>query len=139
MAGCDAHSLIDIAHELDMEVVLEVCTLEDMDYARSSEADVIAIRNDWANGNKAAFGNGELSAGISNSLFLLSSSKTSRPVISCAQVSTPAHVRQLAAAGAWGIEIDAKTASASNFALIFGSLKKAINGKGPLFEKKHQE
>jgi len=45
LAGVDANELVDIAHERDLEVVLEVNSLEAFRKAKKTEADIIGINN----------------------------------------------------------------------------------------------
>ncbi|VVB57184.1 Indole-3-glycerol phosphate synthase [uncultured archaeon] len=120
MAGLDEHPLIDAAHDLDMEVVMEVRTPEEMERARASEADVVAIHNAGANGG---------GLDINTTLAMLSAHRTTRPVISCAGIRTPAQVRSLISAGASGVEVDAETSAGAGGVQIIDALRKAVSGK----------
>lgn len=154
LAGADEHALIDAAHDLDMEVIMEVHTAEELGAAKAGESDIIAISNScnnnghaggrsghrWGAGGHApqraageaaifdAFG----AADITISLQMLGANHTHRPVISTMGIRTPAHVRALISAGAAGVELDAQATGAPNAVELIGELKKAMNGKGPM-------
>ncbi len=138
LAGFEAHPLIEAAHDLDMEVVMEVRTAQDMTHARGTEADAIAIHNSGANGNAhgarphgapSPFG-AQSGFDINTTLSLLSAHRTTRPVISCAGIRTPSQVRSLISAGAAAVELDAETTAGADGLDIVELLKKAVNGKG---------
>ncbi len=134
LAGADEHALIDAAHDLDMEVIMEVRTPEELSAAKTGEADIIAISNS-NNGNGHAATAAAIQTGgvpdITVSLQMLGANHTNRPVISTMGIRTPAHVRALIMAGAAGVELDAQATGAPNAIELIGELKKAMNGKEP--------
>lgn len=134
LAGADEHALIDAAHDLDMEVIMEVRTPEELSAAKAGEADIIAISNS-CNGNGHAASSGPIrSAGVPDitvSLQMLGANHTNRPVISTMGIRTPAHVRALIMAGAAGVELDAQATGSPDAIELIGELKKAMNGKEP--------
>jgi len=129
LAGVDEHPLIEAAHDLDMEVVLEVRTQDEMAQARQSEADVISIHNAGANGG---------GLDINTTLSLLSSHRTTRPVISSLGVHTPAQARQILTAGATAIELDAEVCASPSALDVIAGLKRAVNGKEPAAGPKNE-
>ena len=135
LAGADEHALVDAAHDLDMEVIMEVRTSEELNAAKSGEADIIAISNSCAGGNgHAASGQAIRSAGVPDitiSLQMLGANHTNRPVISTMGIRTPAHVRALISAGAAGVELDAQATVGPQAVELIDELKKAMNGKEP--------
>lgn len=134
LAKADEHALIDAAHDLDMEVIMEVRTSEELSAAKAGEADIIAISNS-CNGNGHAGSSGPIhSAGmpdITISLQMLGANHTNRPVISTMGIRTPAHVRALISAGAAGVELDAQATGGPGAVELIGELKKAMNGHEP--------
>ena len=130
LAGANEHALIEAAHDLDLEVIMEVRTPEEMSGAKGTEADIIAIHNAGPNGH---------GPDINVSLQMLNANHTSRPVISTMGIRTPAQVRSLISAGASAVELDAPaTGSAQAFELI-DELKKAVGGWGPVRAEKKGE
>ena len=130
LAGADEHALIETAHDLDLEVIMEVRTTEEMTGAKASEADIIAIHNSGPNGH---------GPDINVSLQMLASNHTSRPVISTMGIRTPAQVRSLISAGASAVELDAPATGAPSAFELIDELKKAVGGKGPLKTPKKGE
>ncbi len=83
--------LIDRAHELDVDVVLEVHTLEDMDAARATDADVLGINNrDLAT----------MEVDLATTARLLSAHPKDRPVISMSGIERRDQVEAMRRAGA---------------------------------------
>jgi len=146
LAGVDEHPLIEAAHDLDMEVVLEVRTQDEMASARQSEADVISIHNAGANGGAhralpdgAPSPNGACGGlDINTTLSLLSSHRTTRPTISSLGVHTPAQARQILTAGATAIELDAEVCASPSALDVIAGLKRAVNGKEPAAGPKNE-
>ncbi|VVC02288.1 Indole-3-glycerol phosphate synthase [uncultured archaeon] len=129
LAGVDEHPLIEAAHDLDMEVVMEVRTAEEMAQARQSEADVISIHNAGANGG---------GLDINTTLYLLSQHRTTRPVISSLGVHTPSQARQIISAGATAIELDAEICAGPTALDVIAGLKRAVNGHEPAAGPKNE-
>lgn len=98
-ARADEHALMESAHEQGMEVVMEVCTPEQLQSAKNGEADIIAVNNHGPNGHAPS---------INTTLSLLAAHKTGRPVISMHGIETEEQVRALLAAGAMAVELGAE-------------------------------
>ncbi len=123
MAGADEHALMEAAHDADMEVVLEVYTSAQLTHAKATEADIIAINNNGANGG---------GADINTTVQMLASHRTGRPVISMHGIRTPAQVRTLLAAGAGAVELDAMLTRENDAPDRIAALKRAVLGKDPM-------
>ena len=83
--------LIDRAHELDLDVVLEVHTLDDLDAARTTDADILGINHrDLTN----------LEVDLTRTATLLSSRPKDRPVIAMSGIERRDQVDAMRRAGA---------------------------------------
>ncbi|MFH1307125.1 MAG: hypothetical protein ABIH83_05750 [Candidatus Micrarchaeota archaeon] len=119
-AGVDFHELIEIAHEQDLEAVMEIKNAQELGEAKKSEADVILIDNIGPNGSDAD---------ISITISTLLKNKTGRPVISANGISSAKDIRSLVVAGVNAIEMSAKQVCNGNFENELDILRKAIKGK----------
>ncbi len=87
----DPQVLIDRAHDLDLDVVLEAHTLEDLDAARASDADILGINNrDLAT----------MDVNLSTTATLLASRPKDRPVIAMSGIENREQVESMLRAGA---------------------------------------
>ncbi|MFA5108705.1 MAG: hypothetical protein WC492_04200 [Candidatus Micrarchaeia archaeon] len=119
-AQSDPHELIEVAHDLDCEVVLEVRNEEEFCEAKRSEADVIMINNRTDTG-----------ADISITIKALTRNKTGRPVISAHGINNAQDVRSLIVAGVNAVEMSEVHVCNGHFEQRLGVLKNAIYGKDP--------
>lgn len=122
-AHADEHALIEAAHEQDIEVVLEVRTPEQLQSAKASEADVIAINNHGANGHPAT---------INTTVQMLAAQKTGRPILSMHGIHSGADVRTLIMAGATGVELGAEFAREADAPARIIAMRRAVMGKDPV-------
>jgi|GEM_PF-3390401 len=121
-ANSNPHQLIDAAHDLGMEVVLEVYNDEQLAMAKKTEADIFAINNFGPNGSPA---------NVATTLALLSSNQTGRPVISMEGISEPEHVRELIKCGATAVEVGPKVWAGEFAASHLEQLERAVYGREP--------
>lgn len=122
-AKIDPHPLIEAAHDLDFEVVMEVCDASQMEAALHTEADAFAINNYGPNGSPAT---------IKTTLELLSGNSTGRPVISSGGISEPEHIRALIGCGTAAVEIGPKIWAAEDAHEHLSQLARAVGGREPI-------
>lgn len=121
-AKADPHFLIETAHDLDMEVVMEVFTEEHLNAAKKTEADILAINNYGPNGSPAS---------VQTSIAMLKASGTGRPVISMEGITEPHHVRSLVGCGVTAIEVGPKVWASEFAASHLEQLSRAVGGRDP--------
>ncbi len=91
LPGTAPQMLIDHAHGRDLDVVLEVHTLEDLDAARATDADILGINNRDLS---------SLQVDLSTTRTLLAARPKDRPVIAMSGIESRAHADTLRNAGA---------------------------------------
>ena len=91
LVGTRPQTLIDVAHDLDLDVVLEVHTLEDLDEARRTDADILGI-------NRRNLSTMEIEVGTAAAL--LAARPKDRPVIAMSGIERREQVEALLRAGA---------------------------------------
>lgn len=115
--GLDLGEFIDEAHSYGQEVILEVCSKEEFKLSKNTEADIILVRVA-----------GDKSNSIQDSITILGSDTTSRPVLAyCTSLSS---ITPALSAGARGIIIgdlveQLQTHGITEFIKILETLKKA--------------
>lgn len=120
MLEIDVNELVDIAHEYDQEVLLEVCNEKEMKQAKDTEADIIGINNR----NLAT-----LKGSVQNTVNILKNKPTSRMVISESFFETADDVRRVIAAGASGVLVGTSLIKAYNKSpKDFAELMKGFTG-----------
>jgi indole-3-glycerol phosphate synthase len=122
LADSDPNDLIDFAHDLGMEAILELNSENQMDEAKSTEADLFLVNNNGPNGTGP-----DLS--VTKSIF--EKNGTGRQVISSHGIYSTEDVHSVIIAGADAIELSAiQTASPG----IYDQIKRfsrALHGKDP--------
>lgn len=130
LAEADPNQLIDYAHDLDMEAILELNSANQMDEAKSTEADLFMINNNGPNGSGP-------NLDVTHSIF--EKNGTGRQVISSHGVYSTEDVHSVLISGADAIELSAMQSADPE---VFDQIKlfsRALHGKDPKTQKLGKE